>query len=310
MRRLPPLNALRAFEAAARCGSISLAANELGVTHSAISQQVLLLERYFGQKLFHRPGKRIEATASALALLEDVREALDRIAIASDQLDRRGLDRIVTINAPHSFAMLWLMPRVAAFQEKYRQIELRVSTAIANRDPLQLDGPYDFVIRRGPMVRQGYTCTKLLDDAATPLLFAHAKSSIVEPKQLQHGALLHARSWPDAWRRWLSQFAMLRTETLDGSFFDHTALALHGAVSNLGATIAPLVLADEYLASGKLIAPFRDCVISGPGYHIMHPRDASDHRGPREFLRFLEMQAPRAQNHTATPSQPLTAAIF
>jgi|CXWL01.1.fsa_nt_gi LysR family glycine cleavage system transcriptional activator len=309
MRRLPPLNALRAFEAAARCGSISAAAKELGVTHSAVSQQVLHLEQYFGQKLFHRPGKRIEATASALALLEDVRDALDRIAIASDQLNRRGLRRIITINAPHSFTMLWLMPRAAEFQEKHPHLELRASTSTGNCDALQLDGPYDFVIRRGPMARQGYICSKILDDAATPLMFPLSKLQVTRPEQLQHSALLHTRSWPDAWRRWFSQHATQRAETLDGSFFDHTALALQAAMNNLGAALAPSVLADEHIATGRLVAPFPGRTISGPGYHIMHPCDAVEQRGPREFLRFLELHTERRKDNVATPSEPQSAFV-
>ncbi len=309
MRRLPPLNALRAFEAAARCGSISAAANELGVTHSAISQQVLHLERYFGQKLFHRPGKRIEATASALALLEDVRSALDRIATASDQLSRRGLSRIITINAPHSFAMLWLMPRAADFQRKHPHLELRVSTSNGSGDALQLDGPYDFVIRRGPMRREGYTCSKLIADTATPLMSPQLKFGLTRPQQLQHSALVHARSWPDAWRRWLSQYAAQHTDTLDGPFFDHTALTLQAALNNLGTAIAPRALAHEYLASGRLVAPFSDCTVSGPGYHLMRPCDAEEQRGPREFLRFLASETDRPHDGAAMPPESRSVVV-
>src|SRR5262245_35218168 len=95
MRRLPPLNALRAFEATARLSSVTAAAKELNVSHSAISQQVRLLEDYFGQRLFTRPGRRVEPTPAALAFLEDVRAALDGLAVAAEHLTRRGGRRIL-----------------------------------------------------------------------------------------------------------------------------------------------------------------------------------------------------------------------
>ncbi|MCA8887068.1 MAG: LysR family transcriptional regulator [Hyphomonadaceae bacterium] len=308
MRRLPPLNALRAFEAAARCGGISAAASELGVTHSAISQQVLQLERYFGQKLFHRPGKRIEPTASALALLEDVRASLDRIAVACNQLGRRGLDRIITINAPSSFAMLWLLPRAAVFQRKHPHLELRVSTYHGGCDALQLDGPYDFIVRRFPMKRNGHVCSKLLDDAAVPMMSPQLDLTIERPEQLENLNLIHTKSWPDAWQRWLAQHAGRNTQTIDGPFFDHTALALQAALNGLGIAIAPRALADEYLADGRLISPLGECEIRGSGYHIMHALDAANERGPREFLHFLEMQQEAPQLCTAMRSQSQFAA--
>jgi LysR family glycine cleavage system transcriptional activator len=153
------------------------------------------------------------------------------------------------------------------------------------------------------MTREGYICSKILDDTATPLMSPHSKLGITQPEQLQHSALVHARSWPDAWRRWLSQYAAQHTETLDGPFFDHTALALQAALNDLGTAIAPRALANEYLATGRLVAPFNECTVSGPGYHIMHRCDAAEQRGPREFLRLLESQAEGRQNGAAMPSE-------
>ena len=118
MRRLPPLNAVKAFEAAARLSSVTAAAEELRVSHSAVSQQIKQLEDWFGQKLFSRPGRRIEPTAAALSYLEDVRAALDRIALASEQLANRGSRRVLTINCTPSFALRWLIPRTARLSDR------------------------------------------------------------------------------------------------------------------------------------------------------------------------------------------------
>lgn len=289
MRKLPPLNALRAFEAAARLRSISAAANEIGVSHGAISQQVRQLERYFGQTLFYRPGRKIEPTAAALALLDDLREAFDRISAATEQLSRRGLNKIITMSAPQGFAMLWLIPRLARFRQDHPQYEVRIST-LSTSSASALGEPVDFVIRREVMARNGFTCRKILDDAATPLMSPQCDLVRSTPARLRRASLLHSLSWPDAWRRWLSQYDALRTDTLDGPFFENSALSLKAAQTNLGVAIAPLALAQAHVDAGQLVAPFATKTIRGPGYHVLHRNDASLERGQREFLRFIEAE--------------------
>src|SRR5438874_8278739 len=111
MRKLPSLNALRAFEATARSASVTRAAADLGVSHSAVSQQIKTLEEYFGQTLFLRRGRRIQPTEEAQLLLEELRMAFDRIAIACDQFDMRSGKTTITVNATPSFAMRWLIPK-------------------------------------------------------------------------------------------------------------------------------------------------------------------------------------------------------
>jgi LysR family transcriptional regulator, glycine cleavage system transcriptional activator len=296
MRRLPPLTALRAFEATARLASVTAAAAELGVSHSAVSQQISQLENYFGQKLFDRPGRRVEMTPAAAALLEDVREAFDRIAAASEQLTRRGVQRIVTISATPSFAMHWIIPRIAAFQSEHPNLELRVTTSAAPGIS-HLDRPYDLVIRREVMMREGYVCRPLVSDRATPLVHPRLARRLEqrEPGDLPKLGLLHARSWPDAWRRWLVEHSGAKVQTLDGPFFDNTSLALQAALSELGAALAPIAFAQDELAEGKLVAPFPDCFISGPGFHVLHSETAQRERGTRELLRWLDLQAGSAR---------------
>lgn len=290
MRRLPPLTALRAFEATARLASVTAAAAELGVSHSAVSQQISQLENYFGQKLFDRPGRRLEITPAAAALLEDVRDAFDRIAAASEQLTRRGVQRIVTINATPSFAMHWIIPRIAAFQQEHPNLELRVTTSAASGIN-HLDKPYDLVIRREVMARQGYVCRPLVSDKATPLIHPRLAKRIDrrQPGSLAELGLLHTRSWPDAWRRWLVEHSGSRVQTLDGPFFDNTSLAVQAALNELGAALAPIAFVQDELAEGRLVAPFADCFVSGPGFHVLHSETAQRERGTRELLRWLDL---------------------
>ena len=292
MRRLPPLNALRAFEAAARLSSITGAAAELGVSHSAVSQQVKLLEDYFGETLFARRGRRIEPTPAARALLEDVGSAFDHMAVASERLSRRGGRRVVSVNAPASFALQWLIPRIAAFEREHPGLELRVATCDV-QDVAQLDRPYDAIIRRDVMKRRGCLCRRLLDDDVVPLVNPRLleRREVTRPAHLSAHTLLHARSRPDAWRRWFQAHGVAAPEPSNGPSFDNTALALHGALIGLGAALAPLALVAEDLAEGRLVAPFPAAVLAGPGYHVLYREAAIDERGPRELLKWLIAQA-------------------
>lgn len=291
MRRLPPLNALRAFEATARLSSVTAAAQELGVTHSAVSQQIKHLEGYLGQKLFDRPGRRIQPTPAALAFLQDIRPAFDTIAAAADQLTRRGGRRIVTISAPPTFAMRWLIPKLAVLQREQPRIELRVSTTQTNIAS-QLES-HDFVIAREVTPPAGYLCTQLLDDSATPLMHPQfaARHKLARAAQLKNAPLLHTRSQPDAWRRWFAQNGVDTGETLDGPYFDNASLALQAALSGLGAALAPEALVEDELRTGRLIAPLPDRVLNGPAYALLHRPSSLDEFGSREVVRWLEREA-------------------
>jgi len=195
MRRLPSLTALRAFEAAARLSSVTAAAAELGISRSAISQHIRKLGEHFSQRLFNRGGRRIEPAPAALAYLEDVRAAFDRLAVASDQLVRRGSQRALSINATPSFAVRWLIPHTAAFQLQHPSIELRIFTSESD-GIAQLKENSDLIVRREPMTRTDYVCRRLLDDvstsvAAPSLLKRHA---LKKPADLLRLPLLHMRS--------------------------------------------------------------------------------------------------------------------
>ncbi len=169
MRRLPPLRALRVFEVVARHASVTRAAEELAVSHSAVSQQIKQLEDYFGQPLFMRSGRGISPTPGATAFLEDVRSCFDRLAIASEQLSHRTYGRVLKIDATPSFALRWLIPQISAFQLANPSIELRISTS-ATDGIGHLNEPVDFVVRRDVMSRPDHVCQRFLDDVSTVVL--------------------------------------------------------------------------------------------------------------------------------------------
>jgi LysR family transcriptional regulator, glycine cleavage system transcriptional activator len=288
MRRLPPLRALRTFEAAARLASVTAAAEELNVSHSAVSQQIKQLEEYFGQKLFKRSGRGIEPTPEAAAYLEDLKACLDRIAIASEQLTQRNRGRVLKVNATPSFAMRWLIPRTAAFQLDNPSIDLRISTSTS--DGIEhLNEPVDFIIRRDVMARANHVCRRFLDDVSTvvvsPALFE--KQRLRDPHDLLKVPLLHLRSRPDAWRRWFKVSEVNTPDAIAGPFFDHFFLSLQAAINGLGAAIVPHVLIQDDLSSGRLVRPFPDRNIVGPGFHVLYRTAAVKEHAGRIFLDWL-----------------------
>lgn len=293
MRRLPPLNSLKAFEATARLSSVTAAAHELRVSHSAVSQQLRQLENYLGCKLFSRPGRRVEPTAIALAYLDDVRAALDRIAVASERLTDRHSRRELSLNATPSFAMRWLIPETAEFQIANPTLQLRISTSLSDSID-QLPEPFDVVFRRDRMEREGYVCRRLLDDCSTPVLSPGLAASVEQPRDLLKHSLLHARLRRDSWRQWLRAANVEMPETIGGAFFDNIFLSLEAATRGVGVAITPLIFVREDIEAGRLCAPFPEIQLKGPGFHVMYRSELPLERGGRQFLRWLSA-------HTGVP---------
>jgi LysR family transcriptional regulator, glycine cleavage system transcriptional activator len=292
MRRLPPLRALRVFEAVARHSSVRAAAEELRVSHGAVSQQIKILEKHFGQPLFRRVGRGIEPTLPASAYLEDVRACLDRLAIASEQLERRTPGKILKINATPSFAMRWLIPQTSSFQLANPSIELRLSTS-ATDEIDHLGEPYDFIIRRDVMRRSEHRCQKIADDVSTALVSPALldKYPIKVPRDLLRVPLLHLRSRPDAWQRWFGTNGIVVGETIAGPYFDHFFLSLQAAINGLGAAVGPFVLVQDDLATRRLLAPFPERTLMGPGFHVLYRTSMHGDRAGRLFLDWLLARA-------------------
>src|SRR5215469_9319854 len=145
-RKLPPFPALRAFEAAARHNSFTAAADELHVTHGAISRQVAALEAWAGVQVFHRNGKRVRLTEDGGRYLSKIQAAFDSIAAASDQLRDTGVVHVLRVNALPTFAMKWLLPRLSQFQRMAPNVELRLATSNA---PVETLDSFDVAVRRG-----------------------------------------------------------------------------------------------------------------------------------------------------------------
>ncbi len=165
-RRLPPLNALKAFEAAARHGSFTRAADELRVTHGAVSRHVQMLEGWLGLPLFTRHNRRVVLTEAGVAYATEIGAALDRIALATARQVERGRPRLLHVNALATFTLRWLIPRLSGFQVANPAIEVRLTTS--NVPLAQLAEPFDVAIRGGPETRRAIARSRSCPNAASP----------------------------------------------------------------------------------------------------------------------------------------------
>ena len=270
MRRLPPLKALRAFEAAGRHQSIVKAADELSVSHSAVSQQIKLLEAYFRQPLFHRQGNRITLTQQAALYLEDVRFCFDRIANASGNLLSNGVDCEVRINTTPSFAMRWLVPRLPQLQRQHPNVSVRIETSTSDELPDSEQG-FDLIIRRDAMSRPGMVCQRILDDESLAVLSPELLETldVRRPDDLLKAPLLHMKSRLSSWPQWFNTAAVPAPHVLPGQTHDHFFLSLEAALNGMGVALAPRAIVEDDLSSGRLVALFPEHVLEARGFHSL-----------------------------------------
>ena len=271
MRRLPPLNALRAFEAAGRHKSISQAASELHVSHSAVSQQVKNLETYFGQALFLRDGNKIALTDDAALLLSGVSFCFDHLAHACSRVVSSSRSSSIRVNTTPSVAMRWLIPRLAGFQRDHPGVEVHVETSITDEPP----GPasdFDLTIRRRPMRQTGKRCTRLLDDVSSVVMAPKLaeKLQLHTPSDLLSAPLLHMKSRANAWAQWFAAATIPVEQNLPGQTHDHFFLSLEAAINGGGIALAPLSLVNRDVEEGRLVVMFSDIVLTGAGVYGLH----------------------------------------
>ena len=203
MRKLPPLNALRAFEVAARHESFTQAALELHVTHGAISRQVALLEDWLGRLLFTRLRSQVVLTDAGRRYLADVTPALDRIAVASAQALDRGRATTLQVSAPPTFTMRWLIPRLSAFQRQHAEVEVRLTTSIAPVD-FQNQG-YDLAIRGATAPPAGCRSLAFMTETIVPVCHADLlERGLRTPADLARHTLIDYATAPYAWADWLA----------------------------------------------------------------------------------------------------------
>ena len=271
MRRLPPLNALRAFEAAARLGSATRAAAELCVTHSAVSKQIGVLEAWLQNSLFQRQGKRLLLTPAGRRLLLEAQSAFDRLAAVAADIAPQAGRRTLRLTAPPTFLMRWLVPRLSTFQRAHPDIEIQLSTRRETATPLP--GGFDVAIRRSSEHDPGQLCVPFMPErvspAAAPLLLGRSRR--LAPERLAAMPWLIADMRPHDWPDWLAHAGRRDLQPRQALHFDHTYLAIEAALDGLGVVMAPLGLVQGELAAGQLLLPCPSIVLEQPGYFAVTP---------------------------------------
>lgn len=297
-RRLPPLKALRVFEAAARHANFTAAAEELSITHSAISQQIRLLEDYIGQPLFTREARGVTLMPHARDYFIEVQASLDRIATATTSLRSPNQRRCLRVCTTPSLAMKWLIPKLAGFQEHVPDADVQLST-VGRQFFEQAEAGSDVLIRRMPMQRLDYSCVRCLDDylvpVASPRFIARHRIDAVADC-LRH-PLLQAASGMDSWPRWFDLAGVPVPPQLPGPVFDHQFLCLQAAMSDLGLALAPWCLLEEDLRADRLRQLFAGPYLPGPGVYALYRSESPVASLARQFVDWLGRQG-----HAATGS--------
>lgn len=271
--RLPPLNALRSFEAVALQGSFAAAAAGLNVTHWAVGKQIRLLEDWFGKPLFERRARGVRLTDEGAALLSDVSDAFDRLAVGTARLRDTGsagrLSGTVRVNALVSFALSWLLPRLPDFYAQFPDIDVRVSTT--SRRLRYLGDAFDIGVRSGPEQGPGLVSRAFMADVRLPacapaLLRQHP---IRTGADLRHHTLLHSASTKGAWSQWLREAGTPGLRPIRQMEFEHVFLQQAAAVQGLGVTLASLPLIRRDLAAGRLVCPLPAATWHAPDYVLV-----------------------------------------
>ncbi|KAA0594837.1 DNA-binding transcriptional LysR family regulator [Azospirillum lipoferum] len=277
MRRLPPLNALRIFEVAARTGSYAEAGAELGLTHGAVSRQIAALESWLGQRLFVKDGRRMVATPMARIFAAEVGLSFDRLAVAAEACGRPDARRILRVSAPTSFAMRWLIPRLNRYHADHPQVEVVVATVSTVFEELR--GGVDVAIRRGVAREHAWPqhrVVPVLDDVDTlimsPALFA--QRPILKPADIEGHTLLASETRAGDWTDWLAAAGLQHLTGLPRQIFDHFFVTRQAVEDGLGIGIGPLPMLEIDVAGGRLMTPLPEIRVPRTGYVALVPRHA------------------------------------
>ena len=272
LRRLPPLNGLKAFEAAARHESFTRAAEELFVTQGAVSHQVKALEAELGVKLFNRERQRLVITEAGRQYLTILRDAFDRIAVGTERILQRQTSGALTVSSSPDFAAKWLVNRLGRFAEEHPSIDLRVSATLHHVDFARED--VDLAVRHGDGNWPGLDVVRLSPEELFPVC---SPKLLVGNKRLRKPAdvvkfpLIHVDDRKD-WANWLDLAGVRGTELAHGPVLNRVSMAIDAAIDGQGIVLARTTLAATDLIAGRLLRPFAEDLRLSKTYWIICPR--------------------------------------
>lgn len=272
-RRLPPLNAVRAFEAAARHGNFTRAADELSVTQGAVSHQVRSLEDWFGFPLFERHKREVRLTQKGEIYLGFVRGMLNELHTVTQMVRGKTTEESLCISAPESFAVNWLVKRLGLFASEHPELEVRLTSQNQIDDQGRIvgeEGPHwvDLRIRYGRAKWPGLRVAKLFDEHIFPVCHPRLADSLNDIADLADHVLIHD-DMQMSWSNWLRSAAIHHAPSRPGVAYSHSHMALQAAASGQGIALARSVLVQDYLSSGALVRPFDTSVPAEHSYYLL-----------------------------------------
>lgn len=278
---LPPLSAIRAFEAVARHLSFSRAAEELNVTPAAVSHQIRFFEQLLGDLLFVRTKRSVALTELAIRMLPDIQAGLEALSRAVSRKLNPSEERALSISAAPSFASKWLLPRLPDFNKCYPDIDLRISATVALAD-FKRDN-VDIAIRLGHGNYPGLNAELLSSEAVAPLCspaLLKAKGPLRRADDLKAFRLLHDTSIPgeneqNTWERWLKLAGATQVAPHRGIKFNLAELALQAAIDGAGIVMGRMVLAEGDLVAGRLIKPFKIALPLDVSYFLVSAKSGA-----------------------------------
>jgi LysR family transcriptional regulator, glycine cleavage system transcriptional activator len=296
--RLPSLNGLRAFEAAARHLSFTNAASELNVTQTAISHQIRRLEEELGMPLFVRQNRALALTPHAKAYLPGVRAAFNDLRLATDRLLRRDDDHVLTVSTLASLAAKWLLPRLSKFQESHPGIDVRITTSTSPVD--FRSGDVDAAIRYGRGNWSGLRADWLMADelfpVCSPALLKGSKP-LRCPEDLANWTLLHSSGgYDDDWRLWLTAAGLPPDISKSpGLSFDLIFMTVQAAIDGIGVAMGRTSYVEADIANGRLVVPFKITLPADAGFYLVSPEAKAD---PPKLAAFRQWLQASVQNKT------------
>lgn len=289
--RLPPMNTLRAFEAAARHLSFTEAAAELHVTQAAISHQIRTLETALGVRLFRRLNRAIRLTEEGQEFVSEVRKALSHLSTAVEKLAAPDAGGPLTVSVLPSFASKWLVPRLGRFRERHPEIDVRISPSIELSD-FQRDD-VDLAVRYGKGRYEGLDSARMMTEDIFPVCspaLLSGSNALRRPADLQHHTLLHDDAHVD-WAMWLLVAGVTDVNPRQGPYFTDSAMVIQAAVAGQGVALARGALAADDIAAGRLVRPFDIVIPTDYAYYVVCPKATAHHPKIAAFREWLLEEA-------------------
>lgn len=314
MAQLPPLNALKAFEAVARLQSFTKAAEELFVTRAAISHQIKHLEDFMGFPLIKRHNRSISLTPAGAAALPKLREGFNNLADAVHEMRNQVSRKALNAWMAPSFASKWLVPRLHLFSNAHPEIEMRISgdaklidatEEAENLDELFRTNDIDVMIRFGSGNYPNCEVSKLFSVHAIPLcnpaLLEDPDKPLEKPADLIHHTLLHDETpYPGrpSWPKWAEKFNIDNIDCNRGLYFNQVSLGLAAAVDGQGVLLSIDALAEYDIAAGRLCTPFKERMALDHAYYVIRPEGVNSNQDAAD--KFINWMTSEAAKYTAT----------